>query len=217
MAARLRAVLPQGWFADDAPILSSVLDGFASVWAWLFTLLTFVQQQTRIATASGGWLDLIARDYGGAGWAREIGETDTAFRARIAHNLQRVRGTRSALTANVTALTGRPPAIFEPANPLDTGGFSTFTLGWNSLGGWGSLSLPYQCFTIAYRPQGGGIANVGGWGSVTAVFALGGWNTDALAWGDTSLISGSVTDAQILAAIADSMPAATIAWTILSN
>lgn len=217
MAARLRSALPQGWFADDAPILSSVLMGFASVWAWLFTLLTYVQQQTRIATASGGWLDLIARDYGGASWARESGETDTAFRARIIYNLQRLRGTRSALIANVTALTGRPPLVFEPANPLDTGGFSTPTLGWNSQGGWGSLNLPYQCFTIAYRPKGGGIANVGGWGTAAAIFAIGGWNTAALAWGDTNLISGSVTDAQILATVADSMPAATIAWTALSN
>jgi hypothetical protein len=217
MVARLRAALPQGWFADDAPVLSAVLSGFASVWAWLFTLLTYVQQQTRITTASGGWLDLIARDYGGTSWARESGETDTAFRARITHNLQRLRGTRSALIANVTALTGRPPLVFEPANPRDTGGVSTPTLGWNSLGGWGSLTLPYQCFTVAYRPKGGGIANVGGWGSAPVTFALGGWNSAALAWGDTSLISGSVTDAQILAAVAESMPAATIAWTALSN
>ncbi|MCB8880421.1 hypothetical protein ACELLULO517_09270 [Acidisoma cellulosilytica] len=217
MAARLRAALPQGWFADDAPILTALLNGLGNVWAWLYALLAFAQQQTRLATASGGWLDLIAQDYGGAGWARESGESDQAFKARIAFNLRRLRGTRGALVANVTMLTGRTPLVFEPANTADTGGYNTAGIGWSLTGGWGSLNLPYQCFVVAYRPKGGGIADVGGWGTTVTGFALGGWNTAALAWGDASLIRGAVTDAQILATVADSMPAATIAWTALSN
>lgn len=217
MATRLRAALPQGWFADDAPLLAALLNGLAAVWAWLYTLLAYVQQQTRIASASDGWLDMIAQDYGGPGWSRDSGETDSAFRSRILYNLQRLRGTRIALVANVTALTGRAPEIFEPANPTDTGGYNNATLGWNTAGGWGSLALPYQCFVMAYRPHGGGIANVGGWGTTGTAFALGGWNTADLAWGDASLIRGAVTDAQIMAAVAQSMPAAAIAWTALSN
>ena len=217
MQARLRAALPNAWFADDAPILSALLAGLATVWAWLYALLAYVRLQTRIGTATDGWLDLIARDYGGPAWARETGETDTAFRTRILRNLQRLRGTRAALIASVTTLTGRAPAIFEPAYPPDTGGFGSVGLGWNTQGGWGSLMLPYQCFVTAYRPAGGGIANVGGWGSTETPFALGGWNTGALAWGDASLIAGAVTDAQILATVADCLPAATIAWTALSN
>jgi hypothetical protein len=217
MAARLRAVLPTGWFADDAPILGGLLAGLASAWAWLYSLLAYVQQQTRIATASGGWLDLIACDFGGASWAREAGESDTHFRARIQFNLRRLRGTRAALITNLTALTGRAPQVFEPANATDTGGLNTAELGCNTSGGWGNLYLPYQCFVLAFRPTGGGIANVGGWGTTGATFALGGWNTGAMAWGNASLETGIVTDAQILAAVADSMPAATIAWTALSN
>ena len=217
MQTRLLAALPNGWFADEAPLLASLLGGLASVWAWLYSLLTYARQQTRIATATDGWLDLIARDYGGPSWARQNGETDVAFRSRITRNLQRLRATRAALTAGLLALTGRVPSVFEPAYPPDTGGLASIGLGWNTVGGWGSLMLPYQCFVIAYRPAGGGIANTGGWGGGAGNLALGGWNTGALQYGDTSLIKGEVTDAQILSTIADSMPAAAIAWTALSN
>ncbi|MBW4024935.1 MAG: hypothetical protein HIU92_17700 [Proteobacteria bacterium] len=217
MQARLRAALPSGWFADKAPVLSALLGGLADVWAWLYALLAYVRLQTRIATATDGWLDLIARDYGGQAWAREKGETDDAFRTRTMRNLQRLRGTRAALVAGLTTLTGRTPKVFEPAHASDTGGLGSIGLGWNTAGGWGSLMLPYQCFVTAYRPAGGGIANTGGWGGIGSTLAIGGWNTGALQYGDARLVEGQVTDAQILATVADCMPAATIAWTALTN
>jgi hypothetical protein len=217
MVTRLKAVLPTGWFPDETPVLDALMAGLGNAWAWVYSLLTYAQQQARIATATDGWLDLIARDFGGLSWARETGEGDAGFRTRILFNLQRLRGTRAALINNLTELTGRVPQIFEPANASDTGGLNSIALAWNASGGWGNLLLPYQCFVLAYRPTGGGIANVGGWGTAGANFALGGWNAGALAWGDSSLVTGAVTDAQILAAVADSMPAATIAWTALSN
>jgi len=217
MVARLRAVLPTGWFPDDTPVLNAVLSGLAESWAWLYGLVGYAASQTRLATASDGWLDLIARDYGGARWAREPAESDTAFRARIGSNLQRLRGTRAAVAGALTALTGRAPAIFEPAYPPDTGGWNSAGLGFNSAGGWGSLALPYQCFITAYRPTGGGIANSAGYGGDGTSFALGGWNAGALQWASLDMIEGSVSDTQIFAAIADCMPVAAIAWTIISN
>ena len=121
----------------------------------------------------------------------------------------------------LTNLTGRTPEVFEPAYPPDTGGLGTNGLGWNTTGGWGTLTLPFQCFVTAYRPAGGGIANSGSWGSLAATttpnLSLGGWNTGALQYGDASLIEGQITDAQIFATIADCMPAGTIAWTQLSD
>jgi hypothetical protein len=217
MQSRLLAALPNGWFADDAPVLSALLAGLANAWGWVYGLLAYVRQQTRIATATDGWLDLIARDYGGPALARQTGETDAAFSARIRQSLQRLCGTRGALIAAITNLTGRVPVIFEPAYPPDTGGLGGSGLGWNTVGGWGNLSLPYQCFVTAYRPSGGGIADTGGWGGIGATpnLALGGWNTLALQYGNASLIEGQVTDAHILATIADCMPAAAIAWTAL--
>jgi len=221
MQARLLSALPNGWFADEAPILSGLLSGLASAWAWLYSLLAYVRLQTRIATASDGWLDIIARDYGGPALARQAGETDAAFRARINRNLQALRGTRAALITAITDLTGRTPVVFEPAYPPDTGGLGTIGLGWNTTGGWGNLDLPYQCFVTAYRPAGGGIADSGGWGDLAASgtpnLALGGWGTGALQYGNASLIEGQITDPQIYATISSYMPAATIAWTALSD
>ena len=221
MQTRLLAALPNGWFPDEAPILSGLLSGLANAWGWLYSLLAYVRLQTRIATATDGWLDLIARDYGGRAWGRQTGETDTAFSIRIRRNLQALAATRAALIAALTNLTGRTPMVFEPAYPPDTGGLNTGWLGWNTVGGWGTLTLPYQCFVTAYRPAGGGIADSGGWGSLAASttpnLALGGWNIGALQYGNTSLIEGQITDAQIFATIANCMPAATIAWTALSD
>jgi hypothetical protein len=221
MQARLRSALPNGWFADEAPILTGLLSGLGNAWAWLHSLLAYVRLQTRVATATDGWLDMIARDYGGPALARQTGETDAAFSARINRNLQALRGTRAALIAAITNLTGRTPVVFEPAYPPDTGGLGTIGLGWNTLGGWGNLHLPYQCFVTAYRPAGGGIADSGGWGNLSAStksnLALGGWGTGALQYGNVSLIEGQITDAQIFATIASTMPAATIAWTALSD
>jgi hypothetical protein len=221
MQRRLLAALPNGWFADEAPILSGLLGGLANAWAWVHGLLAYVRQQTRITTATDGWLDLIARDYGGPAWGRQTGETDVAFRSRIQRNLQALSGTRAALIATLTSLTGRTPVVFEPAYPPDTGGLSSSGLGWNMAGGWGNLTLPYQCFVTAYRPAGGGIANSCGWGNDTGAatpnLALGGWNTGALQYGNVSLVQGQITDAQILASVANCMPAAAIAWTALSD
>ena len=221
MRTRLRAALPNGWFADDAPILSGLLDGLSSAWAGLYSLLAYGRQQTRISTATDGWLDLIARDYGGPTWGRHSGETDTEFSARIRGNLQATSGTRAALVETLSNLTGRAPVVFEPAFPPDTGGLGTSGLGWNTIGGWGNLTLPYQCFVTAYRPAGGGIASTGGWSSLAASttlnLPLGGWSTGALQYGNASLIEGQITDAQILAAVAGAMPAAAIAWTALSD
>jgi hypothetical protein len=217
MQARITTALPTGWFADDAPVLGGLLSGLASAWAWLFSLLAFARQQDRLATASSGWLDLFARDYGGGAWARQIGETDDGFRARIGRNLQRLRATRAALAAAVTDLTGRAPVIFEPARPTDTGVLNGPGLAWNTAGGWGTLTLPFQCFVTAFRPAGGGIANSAGYGGEGVAGALGGWGAGALQWGSTALIAGAVTDVDILAVVADAMPVATIAWTRISN
>ncbi|WP_284944571.1 hypothetical protein [Acidisoma cladoniae] len=217
MMARLRAVLPTGWFPDETPVLNGVLSGLAVSWAWLYRVIGYAMSQTRLATATDGWLDLIARDFGGARWAREPAELDAAFRTRVGRNLRRLRGTRAAVVGALTDLTGRVPIVFEPAYPPDTGGWGSAGLGFNSLGGWGSLTLPYQCFITAYRPTGGGIANTGGYGGDGTTAALGGWNAGALQWGNLDMIEGRVTDAQIYAGIADAMPTAAIAWTTISN
>lgn len=206
MLARLRAVLPQRWFADDTPVLDAVLSGLAAAWSGLYSLLQTVSAQARIATASAQFLDMVSVDFFAGALPRRTGEGDAAFRVRIDRELLRERGTRAAITTVLTDLTGRAPAIFEPARAADTGAWATGSLGYGVAGAWGSLSLPFQCFVTAYRPVGTGIATVGGY-STAGVHE----------YADLDWIVVPVGDADIFAAVAGVMPAASIAWTQISS
>ena len=211
MVARLKAALPARWFADSTPVLDGVLAGLAAPWVSLYAQLQQAIAQTRIATASGGFLDLIAADFFARRLPRRVAETDTPYRARIQAEMTRERATRAGLVAALTDLTGRPPAIFEPARPADTGGWNG-PMGYGAAGRYGSLMLPRQVFVTAYRPLGTGIATIAGWGATQA-----GYGHGALAWGDVSQIAGQVTDAEIAAVTAATMPVAGIAWLAISN
>jgi hypothetical protein len=109
------------------------------------------------------------------------------------------------------ALTGRTPSIFEPRNTQDTGGYNK-AMGYGVAGGYGCLSLPFSFFVTAYRPVGGGIANVNGYGGY-----LGGYGVGAQEYGSLSLVLGQVTDASIQQAVARVTPAGTTAWMNISN
>ncbi len=224
MVARLRAVLPARWFADDAPVLDGVLAGLGQAAAQTYALLAYARAQTRMATAGGLWLDLLASDWFGGRLMRRGGEADTPLRARIRRELLRERGTRAALVAQVTQLVGRAPTIFEPSRPADTGawgiacgygvggvagqGSGGAAGGSAGGGGWGSLGLPFQCFVTVRRPRGGGIAMVDGYCG-----SLGGYGVGAIEYASAGLLVAAVGDADIMAAIAGVMPAAAIAWT----
>lgn len=212
MAARLRMVLPAGWFGDATPVLDLVLAGLATLWAGLYGLIGTVRRQARIATAAGPILDIAAQDYFGTTLARRAGEADAAFSARIRANLLSTRATRAALVAAVTAATGRAPAVFEAFNATDTGGYGTSTLGYGTCGGYGSLALPYQCFVTAYRPVLAGSGMSGGYG-----VGPGGYGVAPMAWSDPAEDVGLASDADIHAAIAGVLPANAIAWTRLVN
>jgi hypothetical protein len=217
MVARMRAVLPARWFPDDAPILDGVLNGLASGWSWLFQLLQYVTSQTRLATATGVWLDVIAQDFCGTRLTRRSGQSDDAYRHRIRQELLRERGTRNAVSSVLLDLTGRSPAIFEPGLTGDTGGYGSVIgggggIGYGTGGGWGSLDLPFQCFVTAYRPVGSGISLVSGWGD-----RGGGYGTGAIEYASLSMVQGQITDADIYTAVASVMPVAATAWTSITD
>jgi hypothetical protein len=233
--ARLRALLPAKWFpitAPDAtesatPILDGVLAGLASAWAWIWSFYTYANLQSRIATATDAFLDIIALDYFGIRIARKPGQPDEAFRKRILKEVVRERGTRRGLIQALTDLTGRAPIVFEPSNATDTGGygFQGMTQGTGlafsgdgsaGAGGWGSLALPYQCFVTAYRAHGGGIPDVVGFYTGSG-WAGGGYGSGAIELGQLSMTEGLITDDDIDAAIVSVLPAATIAWTHISD
>lgn len=211
MLARLKMVLPARWFSDTTPILDAVLTGLASAWSSLYALLAYVQSQTRIATATGIFLDIASLDYLGGSLPRRAGEADGAYSARIRSNLISARATRSGLVQTLTNLTGRAPVVFEPLNATDTGGYNV-NLGYNCAGGYGSANLPYQFFLTAYRPNNTPISNAGGYG-----VGPGGYDCAPMFYADAAEFAGTVSDADIYAAVAAVVPTCSIAWTQISN
>ena len=211
MQGRLASLLPLRWFADDAPVLSALLAGLAEGWAWLADMLAYATLQTRMATATDSFLDLVSQDCFAGALPRRVGESDAAFRSRIQQELLRARATRAALVSVLTDLTGRVPVVFEPSRPADTGAYGT-ALGYGVAGGWGSLQLPYQSFVTAFRPLNAGVPVVAGWG-----VGAGGWGTGAIEYASRPMVEAQVTDADITAAVARSMAVASIAWTRISD
>jgi hypothetical protein len=214
---RLRAALPNRWFPDDAPVLTGVMTGFAAIWASLFDLLQYVVLNSRLATARGVFLDMIATDFFAGRITRKLSEPDNHFRTRILAEILRPRATRASVDQALFDLTGVHPKIFEPSLASDTGGYNVGGVGYNVGGGYGSLLLPFQAFITAFRPSGGGISNVSGYGSIGAGIqttgGLGGYGLGAVEWADLAMLQGAITDADIYATVAAAMPAATIGWT----
>jgi hypothetical protein len=206
MARRMRLVLPRAWFGDTTPILDAALSGLGTAMAAVYALIQFVVQQSRLITATGSFVDSFAADFFGSGLLRWTGEEDDAYRLRVEQSLLCSRGTRAAITTALTDLTGRAPAIFEPANTADTGGYCCGTLGYCVAGGWGNLQLPYQFFLTVFRPQEAGIAQLAGYGT-------GGIPV----YGSLAMETAGPTDADLWTFVPPLLPAATIAWCRLSN
>ena len=206
IVARLKATLPTRWFPDQTPVLDGLLAGLATAFSGLYTLLSTVKAQSRIATATGQFVDGASADFFGSGLPRRADEADATFSVRIRQQLVREHATRAAVVSAVEDLTGHSPAIFEPGRVGDTGGYATFAFAYGTAGAWGNLNLPFQVFVSVKRAQGVGIANLGGYGTA-----------GPLARASLSTASGQVTDADIYAAIASVMPTATRAWTQITN
>src|ERR1700722_13498676 len=164
MLARIKALLPNGWFRGLTPVLDALLSGYAWSLSFIYSLIQYAQLQTRIATATDGFLDLISYDFFGNNLPRNSQELDAPFRARIVATLLKPKATRSAMIAALIALTGRTPKIFEPARPLDTGAYGASICGYGAAGGYGSLILHAQAFIIAYRQSQSGSPSLGGSG-----------------------------------------------------
>ena len=215
---RLKAALPVRWFgtsADSAPFLDAVLTGVANLLAFIYSLYAYAKLQTRLLTATDGWLDLIAADFfGPTGLLRKTGQTDASYLAQIRANLLREKGTRPAVISVLVALTGRTPTIIEPQRPADTGAYRVSTSGYGVAGSYGSLLLPYQAFVIAYRPRSNiGIANVAGYGISTGAYST----ASQSEYASMSMVTSGVSDADIFAAIDAVKMEGTIVWTRISN
>ncbi|OUJ03870.1 hypothetical protein HK15_08885 [Acetobacter orientalis] len=192
-ALRVRRLLPAGWFpnppsggeAEQAPVLNALLQGFGSVFAWVWGLLTGTDEQTRLATMTGAFLDMFAADFFGTGLLRKQGESDDEYRRRIQEALFPSLGTRPDVENTIQYEVGQAGRVIEPRNATDCKGLGSLAA--PSIGGgygygvpalrYGSRVVPFQLF--AQLPMG---------------------NTNKPA-------------AQTLTRIAAVMPAGTIAWT----
>lgn len=187
IVSRLRATLPP-WFPaqGSAPILDSILSGFASLQSYVYSLIGYARSQSRIKTAFGGWLDLIAWDFLGPTFTRRTSESDASFKSRILAFLLIPRNTVAGITAMLLALTGRTPAIIEPST--NVGGWDIGFFAFDHSGCWGGNAL----LITAFRPPGQGIPLVDGLDGYA-----GGFDVGSLEWADNSQVTGQVTDAEI--------------------
>ncbi|WP_255218888.1 hypothetical protein [Paraburkholderia kururiensis] len=179
----------------------------------MYSLISYVRLQTRILTATDGFLDAIAQDFFGSALMRSSNQSDASFRARIIINIFRERATRHAIIKVLQDLTGRTPIVIEPQRPADTGAYGAPNSGYGVAGAYGSVLLQYQAFVVAYRPIGTGIPLVAGYGS-----SPGGYGQPSRAeYADLSLVQDAVSDADIYAAIDSVKPVGTIIWTNISS
>jgi len=126
---RLRGLLPAGWFpttpasgeTEQAPVLVGMLSGFGAilsgVWTWFAQVATF----SRLSSSTGEAVDLWAADYFGTlGLARQDGETDDAYKARILLAFSFVRNTRAAVQSAADNASGVSVTLIEPMRAMDT-------------------------------------------------------------------------------------------------
>jgi hypothetical protein len=227
--SRLRQLVPPNWLpAGLTPIYDALLSGIANALSFAYGLFAYVRLQTRIATATDGFLDLIAADFFGSQLARGPGETDGSYRARIKAGIFRERGTRRSVVLILQQLTGRAPIIFEPQRAADTGGYgragsnSSLTgaptgqstgLFYGKAGGYGSTKLQQQAFVTAFRPIGKGIPNVAGYGISVAGYGV----PSQSEYASLSMIETAVSDADIYAAINSVRPTCATLWTRIQS
>lgn len=211
MIQRQAAVLPP-WFGQPGtvpPILRLPLAMAGSVGVWLHQLIAYARRQTRIRTATEGWLDLIAYDFFGTRIRRRQGQGDESFRRRILVEMFRPRGTRPAMVSALRDLTGIEPRIFEPSRPQDTGGIGIPSgLGIGVAGAIGSIGMPGEVFIDVYRSPDAGIPYAAGIGVPVGGIGV----PSRLVIGNLDEITGTLKDEDVFAAVEATRPVGVVAW-----
>ncbi|NPU23923.1 hypothetical protein [Bradyrhizobium denitrificans] len=218
IVAKVVSTIPRRWFKWVPPIRNAVIGGAADGAAWCYGLIGYARAQTRLASAYGIWLDLLARDFV-ADFLVRGGANDDTFRARLRATILQERVTRKGMIAAVTALTGNTPVVFEPWHTGDTGAYSgagakygQFGYGVGS-GGYGNMNLPAQIFMKVKRGAPSGVPNVGGWSNKNlAITTPGGYGAGSWEYlGPSTRLSG-ITDAMIYDVINKTKPTGVTVW-----
>ena len=210
IAGRLMSRMPP-WFSGGSAAVGAIFAGAAAAFAQIYAMLAFVVAQMRLATTSGGFLDMFATDYFGGYVVRRISQTDAALLARIKALFFLQRNTRPGMIAALTVLTGNAPTILELMSPGDTGGYRTGALFYRSAGTYGSTLAPGQMFLTAYRPYGVSGAYIPGYHT-----APGGYRSLGTYYGNVGG-NGGVADQDILDTINAVRPAGVTVWSRILN
>lgn len=205
------------WFGDEPPVVDSIIEGYAEVWAWFYLQYTYLRKQTRIKTATDVYLDLVSQDFFGEELPRKNNESDGNFRIRLLLNLFREKATREGMRKVLYDLTGFEPIIIEPYRPLDTGAYNVATtMGYNVAGRYSGANLQYQAYIIVFRPLFNGVGNFAalnvtnhGYNVVQSPTEV---NPVLNAYGAVSLLDSYVTDADIYHAVATTRMNSTRIW-----
>lgn len=208
--------LPRGWFDQGGEVINALANAVGEPAAFGFDQIGYVAKQTRLATATDGFLDLAAEDYfGRGGMKRRKSEADDDYRARLQEELLRPLGTREALVDVIDDLTGHEPTILEPAHQPDCGAWGgasgPYLMGYGVAGHYGSYGVPFQFFMTVQRPDGQGIPDIAPY-YANGSGSPGGYGVGAMAYGSSEDIVGIVTDAEIYETIARTIPAGVTAW-----
>ena len=208
MHGRLRKLIPPGWFSEDCPFLNAAIEQCAAGLSRCYALYEYARKQTRLLTASDGWLDLISYDFFGHQLRRWAGEKDESYCRRIQNSLLRESGTRKAISDSLLYLTGQAPDIFEPQRPLDTGGYNMPVNGYGHAGRYGSVMLPYQAFIQVTMPPLDIHSSIAGYHCSPSGYSLKAWGAYLCADEvDRGLKSSGVQEA-----ITSVKPEGTIIW-----
>jgi hypothetical protein len=180
---RVKRLLPTSWFSYVAPYRDAIIGGAGDLAAWSYSLVAYARTQSRLATASGIWLDILSYDFLGRFLPRTT-TSDDIYRVTIRATILQERVTRAGMLNALLTLTGNQPVIFEPWNTYDTGAYSGLGMGGDGIkygsmgygvgrGGYGNMQLPAQTFLKVFRGASSGVPNVEGYGDPVAGYGVG--------------------------------------------
>lgn len=212
ISARLFRWLPSRWFpADQGTLIFAIVSGLAAGLSSIHAMIAYTALQVRIATATDGFLDLIAGDFFGARLPRQASELDPLYSARIRREILRERVTREAIDRVVYDITGNHPVIVEPNRVSDIGGWRQ-GFAWG-VGCYGSKGVPFQLFVTTPRQNPNRFPLMAGWRAYCGGY--GGW---ASAWALPSIFPPPPPlDAAIIAAIESVRAAGITVWLQLTD
>jgi hypothetical protein len=212
IASRLFRWLPARWFPTDrGTLVQAVVTGLAAGLASIYSMVAYAALQVRIATATDGWLDLIAGDFFGAKLPRKAGELDPLYSARIRREIMRERVTREAIDRVVYDTTGNHPIIIEPNRVSDIGGWRQ-GFAWGA-GCYGSKGVPFQVFVTTPRQNPTPFPLLAGFRAFP-----GGYRSPYLAYALPSIFPApQPPDAAIIAAIESVRAAGITVWLQLTD